>query len=553
MAVRSSPTRQATDEAANPAGLTAQSPPQNIVVILADDLGFSDLGCYGGEIRTPNLDRLARSGIRMSNFYTTPRCSPSRAALLTGRHPHEVGIGVLTSNDLPNGYPGSLDPEVPTVAQCLQDAGYATYLAGKWHLSSDDRNVNDTWPTRRGFDDCYGLIIGAASYFQPTTLHRGEDSIDDETNDPDYYLTDAITDNAVNFLTSHADQPCFLYLSYTAPHWPLHAREADIDSNAHRFDTGWDDLRSARLERLKKQGILGLETDLSPRDEDEPAWEDINEPEWYARRMEVYAAQVESMDRGIGRVVETLERLGTLDDTLIIFLSDNGGSAEELRNTPTSATSRDRRICPAETRDGRPVRIGNFPDIAPGPEDTYASYGRPWANLSNTPFRQYKRWVHEGGIASPLIAFWPAGGLANGIVDDSISHVVDLMPTLLNAARASTPPQLRGIDLQASWRGVADATERDLHWEHMGNAAIRRGKWKLVREWGSDWELYDLEADRTELTDLALALPGKVDQLGKAWDAWATKTGVLPWDSQVERYPRPWEREKPTSPTAKDV
>lgn len=215
--MRSSSDRK-TIEGALPAMSTIRSRPRNIVVILADDLGFSDLGCYGGEIRTPNLDRLARTGVRMSNFYTTPRCSPSRAALLTGRHPHEVGIGVLTSNDLPDGYPGSLDPKIPTMAQCLQEAGYATYLSGKWHLSSDDREPDVTWPTRRGFDDCYGLMIGAASYFQPTTLHRGETPIDEETADPDYYLTDAITDNAIDFLTSRADTSCFLYLSYTAPH-----------------------------------------------------------------------------------------------------------------------------------------------------------------------------------------------------------------------------------------------------------------------------------------------------------------------------------------------
>lgn len=504
----------------------------NIIVILADDLGFSDAGAFGGEIETPNLDRLAATGVRMSAFYATPRCSPSRAALLTGRESHSVGIGILTTDDRPGGYAGSLSLEVPTIAELLKARGYATALVGKWHLSSDISAPNETWPTRRGFDEFYGILPGASSYYRPP-LYDGERRVDEQPSE-DYYLTDDLSRRAADFVGRSAQQetPFFLYLSYTAPHWPLHARAADVASYRERYRAGWDRLREERAERLHALGITPAVD--SARDPEVSEWTDAADQEWEAERMAVYAAQVEIMDRGIGRVVATLEAHGVRDDTLIVFCSDNGACAEEL---PFSGRRMNPDICPPLTRDGIEVEVGNEPGIRPGPEAGYSSYGRPWAHLSNAPFRLYKRWVHEGGIASPLIANWPAGGIAGGAVAHAPAHITDIVPSILDAVGdAGDGP---GASLLEMWRepvpGGAPA-ERVLCWEHMGNAAARRGRFKLVREYGRPWELYDIDADRGETADIAAENPGLVADLEAAWQRWAEASGVIPWDRVLEDF-----------------
>lgn len=520
----------------------------NVVLVLADDLGYSDLGCYGGEIRTPNLDALGRGGARCSGFYNTARCSPSRASLLTGLHPHQTGIGVLTTDDSPDGYPGSLDERCVTVAEVLRKAGYATCLAGKWHLSSETGRPDGSWPTRRGFERFFGTIAGSGSYYRPGTLTRGETDASVETRDPAFFYTDAISAEGEAFVREQArgdGRPLLLYLAYTAPHWPLHAPEEDVRAYDGVYDVGWDELRERRLQRLVEEGILPADTALSERDPTQPPWEEVEDKAWQAWRMQVYAAQVERMDRGIGGIVTALEEAGQLENTLFLFLSDNGASCEALPQGSLEEFRQRTEMVTSVTRDGRPVRIGNSPDIDPGPEDTYASYGRAWANLSNTPFRFYKRWVHEGGIASPLIAHWPVGGLASGSVVDEPYQLVDVLPTILEAVGAKHPERCRGREvLPLEGRSMLPALrgedvpdgEAMLFWEHTGNAAVRRGGWKLVREYPGPWELYDLDEDRSELHDLAGTQPDLVEELAECWQRWADRVGVKPWDRVVRLY-----------------
>ena len=519
----------------------------NVVLILVDDMGFSDIGCYGGEIRTPNIDRLARHGVRFSQFYNTARCSPSRASLLTGLHPHQAGIGVLTNDDRPRGYAGTINDRCVTLAEVLRSAGYATGLSGKWHLASEMHEPNAAWPTRRGFDTFFGTLTGCGSFFQPGTLTRGEENVEHEALAPDFYYTDAITDAATALIRTprakQEGQPFFLYVAYTAPHWPLHAREEDVAKYRGAFDAGWDALREQRMRRLRELGILDDAAELSERDPTQPAWQAAEYKAWQVRRMEVYAAQIDRMDRGVGRIVDALEETRQLDNTLVIFLSDNGASDETLPLVKLERFKERSDILRVKTRDGREVRIGNEPDIAPGPEDTYASYGRAWANLSNTPFRYYKRWVHEGGIATPFIIHWPDGGLETGGVVRAPFQLTDVMPTILEATGAAYPAQYNGCDivpfegrsLLPALRGKS-SPDGTLYWEHTGNAAIRRGQWKLVRDYPQPWELYDLAVDRTELHDLATQHPQLVAELMREWQAWADRVGVLPWEVTVNIY-----------------
>ncbi len=503
----------------------------NVIVILADDLGFSDLACYGGEIPTPNIDRLARRGVRMSSFYTTPRCSPTRASLMTGRYSHEVGIGVLTR---PVGYRGSIDPEVPTIATILEERGYATGLSGKWHLSAEVREPSSSWPTRRGFQDFYGILGGGTSYFNPQAFYDGEAPVAIDAGEEDFYLTDALTSRGVEFMSraQHRGQPFFLYLAYTAPHWPLHATEEDEEARRGAYADGWDAARTRRHERQRELGLFPQPVALSERDAGEAAWSETEHPEWQQRRMEVFAAQVVALDRGVGRVLDHLERTGVLDDTLVLFLSDNGAEAEELQVDRWLAPH----VTPDRTRAGEPVAIGNDPSIDPGREDTFTSYGRPWANLSNTPFRLYKKWVHEGGIAAPLIAHWPGGGVLNGGIQHDPQHVIDVLPTVLDAVGARAAEELPGRSLLPALRGVSSEEERALFWEHIGNAAVRCGRYKLVREVGREWELYDLEEDRSEQRDIAAEHPDLVGELEAEWQAWADSHGVIPWPQLVEMF-----------------
>jgi arylsulfatase A-like enzyme len=519
----------------------------NVVLIVADDLGFSDIGCYGGEVSTPALDGLARAGVRFSQFYNTARCSPSRASLLTGLHPHQTGIGILTNDDRPSGYPGSLNERCLTVAELLASEGYATFLSGKWHLCSDVWNPNPAWPTRRGFQRFYGTLTGSGSYYWPGTLTRGEQSAEHEPLGREFYYTDAISTEAAGFVRRHRhdapDQPFFLYVAYTAPHWPLHAPEEEIEKYDDTFQDGWDVLRERRMERLVKAGLLGGDVRLSDRDPTQPAWREEEDKAWELRRMQAYAAQVDRMDQGIGHLVGSLKDTAAFENTLVVFLSDNGASCEELPLGELEEFRRRSDTVRIATRDGRAVRIGNSPDVSPGGEDTYASYGQAWANLSNTPFRYYKRWVHEGGIATPLIVHWPDGGLGDGTIVTDPFQLVDFLPTVLDAVGVGYPARfgdrdvlpLEGRSMLGAMRG-ARVGEATLYWEHTGNCAVRRGRWKLVREYPNGWELYDITHDRSEIVDVSAEHPDVVAELAGAFDAWATRVGVIPWARTLKLY-----------------
>jgi arylsulfatase len=520
----------------------------NVLLILADDMGFSDIGCYGSEIETPNIDRLAAAGVRFSQFYNTARCSPSRASLLTGLHPHQTGIGILTKDDRPHGYPGSLNDRCVTVAEILSAAGYATALVGKWHLASNIRQANDAWPTRRGFDHFYGTLAGSCSYFQPASLTRGEHNIEAEaTGQQNYYYTDAISQEACTFVREKVqlNQPFFMYVAYTAPHWPLQASEQDIAKYRGRYDEGWDVLRERRMQRLSESGLLANAVQSCERDPEEPAWEHAENKAWEARRMEVYAAQVHKMDQGIGNILDTLEETGEFENTLVFFMSDNGACAEVLPLDGSAEAFKKRRpdLDRLKPRNGRDLQVGNEAAIIPGPEDTYASYGRAWANLSNTPFRLYKRWTHEGGIATPLIVHWPAGELNNGTIVRAPFQLTDILPTILEVTQVPFPehnsnrdiPDCEGCSVLSVLRG-GQPTDHTLFWEHTGNAAIRRGRWKLVREYPSAWELYDMDTDRAEKTDLAAFNLELVRELVAQWEAWASRVGVVPWEKVLAGY-----------------
>ena len=525
--------------------MTTQKP--NIVLILNDDMGYSDIGCYGGEVETPHLDRLARGGLRFSSFYNTARCSPSRASLMTGLHPHQTGVGILTYDSGPEGYAGNLNHRCVTIPQVLKASGYRTYMSGKWHVASSLTQPSDTWPLQRGFDAFYGTIIGAGSFYDPNTLTRGNENIEHEARAPGFFYTDAISDNAVGFIEAHcrehAGESFFEYVAYTAPHWPLHAHADDIAKYKGRFDAGWDQLRETRLKNLVASGILKAHWKLTERDPGQPAWSESEQDEqfraWTLRCMEVYAAQIDRMDQGIGRIVAALEASGQLDNTLIIFLADNGACAEDIpENVTVDELVQKLMIARAQTRSGEPVHFGNTPDVMPGPENTYQSYGTAWANLSNAPFRLYKHWIHEGGISTPLIAHWPngiaqadQGGLrhAPGYLPDIMATIVDVSGTTYPASfEGHVVEPLEGQSLLPVFAHDSKTDRKPMFWEHEGNAAVRIGRWKLVRRYPRDWELYDMDADRTELNDLAAAHPQRVADMATQYEAWATRCGVIP-------------------------
>ncbi|MFF0345798.1 arylsulfatase [Kribbella sp. NPDC004875] len=510
----------------------------NVLIILVDDMGYSDIGCYGGEIGTPNIDGLAEHGARLTNFYNTARCSPSRASLLTGLHPHQTGVAELVNNDGPGGYPGSLTQRSATLAETFRAAGYHTHMTGKWHLSNEREQPTDTWPTRRGFERFWGTISGAGSYFQTTTLHDGETPVPLSELGPDFYYTDEIGAHAAAAIReADGDRPFFGYVAFTAPHWPLHAKEDDLAETRGLFDEGWDVLRTRRRQRQLDAGICAADATLDRRDAEVPAWADEPEQKWQLERMEVYAAQVRAMDRAVGTILTALDETGQRDNTIVLFLSDNGGCAEELNSAPEAADRfrQHHLIIPPSAPDGTPMRVGNTPDIRPGTADTYTSYGQAWANLSNTPFRLYKRWVHEGGIATPLIVSWPAGGLTDTVLD-APNQLTDIAPTLLEATgvpalterNGESLPALPGHSMLELLRG-GSANEHDLFWEHIGNAAVRSGQWKLVREYEGPWELYDLSNDRSESRDLSADHPERVQDLSARWQAWADTVGVIPY------------------------
>ncbi len=520
----------------------------NIILILNDDMGYSDLGCYGGEVRTPNLDGLAANGLRYTQFYNTARCCPSRASLLTGLHPHQAGVGHMMGDDDVDGYLGDLNANTVTIAEALRTGGYRTYMSGKWHvtrhIAADGPKHN--WPANRGFDDFYGIITGAANYWNPKSLTRNNERIEPE---PGHFITDRISEEAVRQIRAHQqatpDQPFFQYVAYTAPHWPLHAHPEDIARYEGRFDAGWDMLRCERLQRMVDMGLIDGDWLLTGRDPRVPAWEDAPNKAWERRRMEVYAAQIDRMDQGIGRICQALKDSGQWEDTLIVFLADNGACAEEIGPGMKERVREGVANCATErTSAGRDVEFGNNPEVIPGPEDTYQSCGVPWANVSNTPFRLYKHWVHEGGIATPFIVHWPAGIAARGEFRTQPAQLPDVMATFLDVANVPCPSTRAGHSVKppegfSMVPTFADgpATRDVLYWEHEGNKAVRRGKWKLVCRFPNDWELFDMETDRSETNDLAAAHPETVCELRRLYEAWADRCQVMPWE-QLQQHRR---------------
>ena len=512
-------------------GTAAETKRPNIVVMFADDMGFSDLGCYGSEIETPNIDRLAGSGIRFSHFRNTARCCPSRASLLTGLYAHQAGVGHMV-NPRPSlpAYQGDLNRNCVTVAQVLKESGYQTMMAGKWHVTPANGKQHN-WPLQRGFDKYYGIIAGAASYYRPAALTRDNTPIEAEGND--YYLTDAIGQNSVKYIEEAAKkpEPFFLYTAFTSPHWPLHAFETDIDRHKGRYKYGWDALRAERHTRQVKMGLVDPKWGLTPRDEDVPAWKDAPDKEWHQRRMEVYAAQIDRMDRNVGAILDTLKRTGQDRNTLVMLLADNGGCAEELPSDRLNNSS------PKQARDGRAMRPGNTPGVMPGAEDTFGSYGIGWANASNTPFRRYKHWVHEGGIATPMIASWPGHVAKPGSITHENGHIIDLMATCVDVAGAKYPggsgttiPPMEGRSLAPALAGKKIARNDAFYWEHEGNRAVIDGKYKVVSKFPNQWELYNLEADRCEMKDLSKTETARLATMAGRYDGWAKRCGVLPWD-----------------------
>jgi arylsulfatase len=510
----------------------------NVLLIVADDLGYSDLGCYGGEIETPNLDRLAANGVRFSQFYTTARCCPSRASILTGQYPHKVGLGHMVEDLGQEGYRGRLSENSATLAEVLKSAGYRTFLSGKWHVGTDD-------PTKRGFEQFYGTLISASTYWERgpyLRLPQGSSSRS-ETADS-FYGTDALTDQSLAFLKDAGrtpDQPWFLYQAYNAPHFPLHAPPETIARYKDKYTVGWDVIREQRLARMKKLGVVAADTKLSPRSAflnfgetesgENPAWDSLPEDRRadLARRMAIYAAMVDRMDQNVGRILAELKASGQLDNTLIVFLSDNGACAEWDPFGFDGSSS------------GNNVLHRGAELEKMGARGTYHSAGSGWANASNTPWRMYKHYAHEGGISTPGIMHWPAGLRSPGRIESTPVHLIDLMPTIVEVSGAKYPERLGerkifpmvGRSLMQAVR-QEKVSGRTLYFEHEGNRGVREGRYKLTALRGEPWKLYDMERDRTEMVDLAGRRGGLVESLSKKWDAWAAENNVTPLPSSYK-------------------
>ena len=486
----------------------------NIIYIMADDLGYSDLGCYGGEVSTPNIDQLAANGIMLKKFYNNSRCCPTRASLLTGQYPHTVGMGgmvVLSKAPIEHGpYQGFLNDSFPTIAEELKKVGYSTYMSGKWHVGERPEH----WPLKRGFDRYYGLISGASSFFEITPAERDKrrfvlDDKDYEIPKEGHYMTDAFTDYAMGYLDQHKNtgsgKPFFLYLAYTAPHFPLHALEPDIAKYESLYMQGWDVTREKRFEKMKQLGLVNDRYQLTARPEIIPAWENANEKKVWARKMAVYAAMIDRMDQNIGRLINKLKSNGQYENTMIVFISDNGACAETVN-----------------------TKLLSNPERKIGERGSYHIYGESWANASNTPFKKYKHYMHEGGIVTPCIIQWPAKIKPAKGYSDGIGHVIDLMPTAMELSGAKSP-NVAGKSLTYLW-SKGKAPERTYCWEHEGNQAIRKGNWKLVKEFQETyWSLYNLATDPTEMNDLSGVEAARAKAMLEEYTAWSIKVGVRPY------------------------
>ena len=523
----------------------------NIIIILADDLGYSDLGCYGGEIQTPNLDNLAENGLRFSRFYNASRSCPTRASLLTGLYPHQAGVGRMTFDEHLPGYRGTMTHNGVTIAEVLKEAGYQTGMIGKWHVAEtplrkdqrqwlahqvqhDEFAPKENYPTRRGFHDFYGTIYGVVDYFDPFSLVNGEEAV--TTVPEDYYSTVALSDSAASYIKrySKSDKPFFIYLSFHAPHWPLHALPEDIKKYEDSYTAGWDAIRQQRYARMKESGVLGAKGDfLSPRQFTD-AWGDNPTKEWDARAMAVHAAMVDRMDQGVGKVIEMLKQTGELDNTLIFFLSDNGCSNENCQLYSEGENDR-----PAEMRNGEKIIYPRQKEALPGTQNVYASIGPKWANVANTPFRFWKARSYEGGICTPMIVHWTKGNKQKkGAVTAQAGHVIDLLATCLDVSGAKYPAEYndhkiiscQGISLLPILKKGKRKGHRELCFEHFNEKAlIDESGWKIVRGQNmKNWELYNLNEDRTELHNLADKYPEKVAEMEKRYLEWEDKSMVTP-------------------------
>ena len=525
----------------------------NIIVILADDLGYSDVGCYGSEIQTPNIDYLASNGLRFSAFYNTSRCCPTRAALLTGMYNHQAGVGEMTTDRKLPGYRGHLTSNTVTIAEVLKAAGYHTGMTGKWHVSNtieqptNEEQVKwlnhqavyplfspvEQYPVRRGFEKYYGNIFGVVDFFDPFSLVNG---IEPVTSVPaGYYHTDAINDSASAYIRefSKDQQPFFIYVAHTAPHWPLQAIPEDIKKYENTYKGGWDDIRQSRYDKMVSLGMIdSATTRLSPRLKNELSWRDNKDSVWDARAMAVHAAMIDRMDQGIGRIINTLRKTGELDNTIILFLSDNGASPEDCARFGPGF---DR---PGQTRDGRKIAYPVNKEVLPGPQTTFASIGERWANVANTPYRYAKMESYEGGVRTPCIAFWPKGITApKGSITRQPGHVMDLMATFLQVSGASYPIRFNnhaitphtGSSLLPAFKGMPAAINRSLYNEHFKARLVRDDHWKLVSTTrDSSWFLYRINDDESELNNLAAQYPEIVKRLAEDYQQWANKSQVYP-------------------------
>lgn len=506
----------------------------NIILIMSDDMGYSDIAPYGGEIETPNLTRLADNGIRFTQFYNTGRCCPTRASLMSGCYPQEAGIGLMTNppenpREFDYGVPeyqGFLSKNTVTIAEVLQQNGYNTFMTGKWHLGYTDKAQ---WPLQRGFDKFYGIVPGAANLFKPEYprgITKDNDTI--SIKDPNYYTTDAFTDEAIKFITSskkeNRKKPFFLYLAYNAPHWPIQAPQEVVNKYKGKYMKGWQKLREERYQRMKTMGIINSNWDLSPQDARN--WDSLDDEKKQEMdlRMAIYAAMVDRMDQNIGKLMDSLKANNTLDNTIIIFLNDNGACAEfsELGSGPKEQL---------ETKEGYVL-----------------SYGRAWANASNTPYREYKHYLHEGGIATPFIIHWPKGihKERRGSIINEYGFLPDIMTTFLDFAQAEYPKEYKGNKIiPSSGKSLRPLLTENIRihnepifWEHEGNKAVRLGKFKLVQMWSpikkDNWELYDMEKDRTEMHNIISKETQTAEKMITMYNDWATRIKVLPWEQVLE-------------------
>ncbi len=498
---------------ANVAGASSRDKGKpNILVIITDDLGYSDPGCYGGDIPTPNIDRLAAEGMRMLNFHSNPVSSPTRASLMTGLYPTRAGVGRMGLRTATPEYGDHLREDCTTIAENLRANGYATFTAGKWHLGSFDGER----PAQRGFDRSYSVLAGAGDYYRPSSLCV--DDVRVKPEEKDYYLTYHITDNAVRYVKESGEKPFFLYLAYSAPHWPLQAPKAEADKYFDFYMQGWDVLRQGRFERQRALGIISPQAVMPPRDERVPAWDSLNEADkrLWAGKMAVYAAMVNIVDQGIGKVIGALEEQGALDNTVIMFLSDNGAcphkSASYVPGTPADADAQ-----------------------TPGSSIWYNYH---WAQVSATPHYSYKRFTYQGGVDVPLIVRYPRGVKA-GTFSAVHAHAIDILPTcldytgskLLGVFRGNPTQQLDGVSLKGVFKGSARPVHEIIGWEHGGERGLLKGTWKIVWDRADGinaWQLFDLTRDGgVELQDLAGQYPGKLDELVQEYDAWAKRNNVL--------------------------